>query len=530
MGFASCYKVSPLSSHLIREYFSSTMNSVDYSLDYEKIDQVLNAIQSLDYIMLSNHNSALAVFCYTEASVCTGINMIGDPVKFGRAQYVILKGEHIKTQWKGLTMESTSEINSEQCHLESHTLRLIFPPIKETTSTSALEKALLTHDVRFNKKTVQSHDSKITHTVHQTLQKLLEYGHWRLDCINEWLEGLLELESEKEQWFELLMDILSETALFDWKMYQFLKQSIVSEELERLRHRFIVLSGQWLCTCDRFGTWTIPQSTIAMRHTISAMEFCYKIIGGNYLNQLSDAEFKQLSACVGKCSHRLKIAFDLHGCRYRIYERAFGKETKQMARGIVFERPSTKDLSEFGRDWINLIVRTSQRLQKSLDDLDSKMERKDQKGKVLEITSEKEKALSQLASSSLPVNFKWYLGRFIGAGSFGTVYMAFNEETGDVMAVKEIQYRQAKSFQVLQELLLDEIHIFQSLRHLHVVTYYGIEVYRDKLYLLMEYCPASLTKLIKDREVVSSLKMLRAIMKQMLQGLHYLHSHSIVHR
>ena len=69
-----------------------------------------------------------------------------------------------------------------------------------------------------------------------------------------------------------------------------------------------------------------------------------------------------------------------------------------------------------------------------------------------------------------------------------------------------------------------------KLSHPNIVTYYGIEVHRDKVYLFMEYCEAgSLLSLLRTMDKLGE-KLVQWYVLQILRGLSYLHSKNIVHR
>ncbi|KAJ1943471.1 Suppressor of Sensor Kinase (SLN1) [Linderina pennispora] len=68
------------------------------------------------------------------------------------------------------------------------------------------------------------------------------------------------------------------------------------------------------------------------------------------------------------------------------------------------------------------------------------------------------------------------------------------------------------------------------LQHPNIVTYYGIEVHREKVYLFMELCTrGSLAKLIQEQGRVDEVTA-RLFVVQMLRGLRYLHASGICHR
>ena len=59
-------------------------------------------------------------------------------------------------------------------------------------------------------------------------------------------------------------------------------------------------------------------------------------------------------------------------------------------------------------------------------------------------------------------------------GTFGKVYTAINNETGDIMAMKELPL-QPNDHKTLRN-VAEELRIFESIRHKHLINHYGVEV------------------------------------------------------
>ncbi|KAJ3155098.1 Suppressor of Sensor Kinase (SLN1) [Geranomyces variabilis] len=151
-------------------------------------------------------------------------------------------------------------------------------------------------------------------------------------------------------------------------------------------------------------------------------------------------------------------------------------------------------------------------------------------GKVLDSRNVVDRNLSFLASTSSSISLRWQQGKFLGGGSFGSVYMAINLETADLMAVKEIRFTDVTSLDALQRSIKDEMNVLQLLHHPNIIEYYGVEVHRDKLYIFMEYCPHSVANLLEHGGRFGDEQVTKVYSKQMLRGLEYLHEKGIVHR
>lgn len=74
------------------------------------------------------------------------------------------------------------------------------------------------------------------------------------------------------------------------------------------------------------------------------------------------------------------------------------------------------------------------------------------------------------------VTFSWQRGIKIGQGRFGKVYTAVNNNTGEMMAVKEIavQYNDLNTIKRVAE----ELKILEGISHKNLIKYYGIEIHR----------------------------------------------------
>ncbi|KAI9127215.1 hypothetical protein K1719_001774 [Acacia pycnantha] len=139
-------------------------------------------------------------------------------------------------------------------------------------------------------------------------------------------------------------------------------------------------------------------------------------------------------------------------------------------------------------------------------------------------------------SISESTNFSiWEKGERIGAGGFGTVYVArnsykkhvvffiFDRETGVLCAVKELKnIHKPESIQ-------KEIKILSQLEHPNIVKYYGHEEDGNEMSVYMEFIqPGSLKKYILERGALHE-TLIRKFTAQILAGLVYLQSKRVVH-
>ncbi|OQR90442.1 mitogen-activated protein kinase kinase kinase [Thraustotheca clavata] len=127
-----------------------------------------------------------------------------------------------------------------------------------------------------------------------------------------------------------------------------------------------------------------------------------------------------------------------------------------------------------------------------------------------------------------PSIFPWKKGEMLGTGSFGAVYLARNEYTGDLMAVKEISYSEEAGDEVVA--IQQEVFVLRSLDHPNIVKYLGSEYNEQSktLYIFTEWVPGGSledsTKTFGCSEPVA-----QKYAYQILLGMEYLHSRNVVH-
>ena len=133
--------------------------------------------------------------------------------------------------------------------------------------------------------------------------------------------------------------------------------------------------------------------------------------------------------------------------------------------------------------------------------------------------------IATLQKGTKQVKFK--KGELLGAGSFGQVFLGLNEDTGELMAVKEVDCSRAGESAIAD--LEAEITVLQQLRHPNIVAYFG--VHRDQnISVLVEYCAGGSIASVISKFGALSESVVRSYTRQILAGLDYLHAHCIVHR
>ncbi|KAL3526752.1 hypothetical protein ACH5RR_011408 [Cinchona calisaya] len=132
----------------------------------------------------------------------------------------------------------------------------------------------------------------------------------------------------------------------------------------------------------------------------------------------------------------------------------------------------------------------------------------------------------------VPIKSHWQKGKLIGRGTFGSVYVASNKETGALCAMKEVEMLpdDPKSAECIRQ-LEQEIEVLSHLKHPNIVQYYGSEIVGDRFYIYLEYVhPGSINKFIRDHCGAITESVVRNFTRHILCGLAYLHSTKTIHR
>lgn len=137
--------------------------------------------------------------------------------------------------------------------------------------------------------------------------------------------------------------------------------------------------------------------------------------------------------------------------------------------------------------------------------------------------------LSPQISSKHDKKIWWKKGKEIGRGSYGTVFLGINKESGALLAIKEVPFKRRTPLQIRE--LRREINFLRSFKHLNIVRYVGTEVENHSLYIFTEWVSGgSLLSVLKKFRGRLHENVVRMYSKQILTGLVYLHKHGVLHR
>lgn len=130
---------------------------------------------------------------------------------------------------------------------------------------------------------------------------------------------------------------------------------------------------------------------------------------------------------------------------------------------------------------------------------------------------------------------RWIQGTFIGSGSFGTVYLGMNSVTGELMAVKQVELPTGnKETEQKRLTMIDalqrEMNLLRDLQHENIVQYLGSNSEGNFLNIFLEYVPGGSVATMLTNYGAFEESLIRNFVRQILQGLKYLHDRNIIHR
>ncbi|KOS19617.1 Protein kinase byr2 [Escovopsis weberi] len=132
---------------------------------------------------------------------------------------------------------------------------------------------------------------------------------------------------------------------------------------------------------------------------------------------------------------------------------------------------------------------------------------------------------------------KWMKGALIGQGSFGCVYLALHAVTGELLAVKQVEMpapgansQSDNRKKSMIDALKREIGLLRELRHPNIVQYLGCSSSSEHLNIFLEYVPGGSVQTMLNSYGALPEPLVRSFVRQILEGLSYLHNRDIIHR
>ena len=301
----------------------------------------------------------------------------------------------------------------------------------------------------------------------------------------------------------------------------------------------------------------VPSDSRTFKWAVAALEFAMLMTRNDGILRLHPDEFALLRAKVASCMTLLISHFDILGARSSF-------QAKQEKEKIDVAREEVRKQLEQTMKYLNSVAHIRRHGdhqvddggdaslyfddQKLLESLNAKRRRwleetsaiderrveiesnMRMRGRVLDEQRPEDQSLLFLMTSKSNITVRWQQGKFIGGGTFGSVYLAVNLDSGGLMAVKEIKFQDLASAPNLIKTIKEESQVMEMLSHPNIVEYYGIEVHRDKVYIFEEYCQGgSLANLLEHGRIEDE-SVIQIYTVQLLDGLMYLHNMGVVHR
>ncbi|KAI1319901.1 Suppressor of Sensor Kinase (SLN1) [Mortierella claussenii] len=272
------------------------------------------------------------------------------------------------------------------------------------------------------------------------------------------------------------------------------------------------------------------------RWAMAALNFAMKMTKGNNILALSDSEFSWLRTKIAGCMTLLISHFDIHGARTQSETTRSDRDGRQKHKDqvrLMEEINSILRLATANESVLSEEAARNHRLQvEKLSSLEKGRTEREQEikviGKVLDDQKPEDRSLVFLAALTDSKAIRWQMAKYIGSGTFGTVYLGTNSDTGELIAVKEIRFQNASMS--LVKSIRDEMEVMKMMHHPNIVRYDNIEVHRHKVFIFMEYCQGgSLADLLEHGRIEDE-KVTKIFTLQMLKGLAYLHDKNVVHR
>ncbi|XP_022711711.1 aurora kinase A-A-like isoform X2 [Varroa jacobsoni] len=121
------------------------------------------------------------------------------------------------------------------------------------------------------------------------------------------------------------------------------------------------------------------------------------------------------------------------------------------------------------------------------------------------------------------------IGRALGKGKFGSVYVAREKKSKFIVALKVLFKDQLQNAQVVHQ-VRREIEIQSHLRHKNILRLFGYFHDEKRVYLILEFAPGGeLFKKLRDVGCFNNETAAR-YMRQITTALQYLHSKGVIHR
>lgn len=430
--------------------------------------------------------------------------------------YVLILKPENPLSWDGQRLES-GIVRQPNLDMKTGRLRLVADGSQQRLANANLTFASVTQNIELN--ILQEQRANLPR-VNQELLKIRKTAYKLSNTIMDSV-AIVRTQTRGLECQELIQTCFAFATEFGQRSAIYLDQQRRAMHQLKLTH----LALDWVSfICDD----CIASDRKTFRWAVVALEFAMMMTRGQNILSISEEEYATLRAKVAGCMSLLISHFDIMGARSTVAAQA----EKQRVEALMVGKMRL-DVSRLKDDEESSRLMSLQWLEE-LDKVDQ--QRKDREaerqalGRVLEDSNDADRALTQLSASAGNVHLRWQQGQFVGGGTFGSVYVAINLDSTQLMAVKEIRLQDPKMIPTIVSQIRDEMSVLQVLNHPNVVQYYGIEPHRDKVYIFMEYCSGGSLAALLEHGRIEDETVLQVYALQMLEGLGYLHEANVVHR
>lgn len=135
------------------------------------------------------------------------------------------------------------------------------------------------------------------------------------------------------------------------------------------------------------------------------------------------------------------------------------------------------------------------------------------------------RTLHSLVANGVDPRMRYNIGDKVDEGATGVVFIGRDNETGQIVAIKKIDI----SKQLRLGPIVKELQALSMLKHSNIINYKASYLQDKMLWIVMEYLDVGnltnlCTHMVLDECTIAT------IAREVLRGLHYLHSQRIIHR
>ncbi|EMR10059.1 hypothetical protein PNEG_01811 [Pneumocystis murina B123] len=120
----------------------------------------------------------------------------------------------------------------------------------------------------------------------------------------------------------------------------------------------------------------------------------------------------------------------------------------------------------------------------------------------------------------------------IGEGTYGVVYRAKDKRNNTIVALKAVRIFDNDRYSGIPITALREISLLRSLKHKNIISVLEVAVGEalDDIYMVEEYCEQDMASMMDTICVKYTQSEVKCLIKQLLEGVEYLHRQNIIHR